>query len=367
MSLRIIDVPAPADPTKPTDRSALIDGVVELWRRWFIDLLGNEDLNDGADATAVAYATQKYSHKALVVAQSADQVGESGAVLGSAYLVFPTKDNRDSVSLDVGVDLGQSIDEVGDPLWDRAERIIREHGRHIVQTWTGHHRPAAGQPAIYAPGIDIPLPDDAYTQALRRWGFELEQAERHSVLQLTGDSARWSELRASGQAEADRSGYETVSWIGTTPVEYVDEMAVLRSRMSVDAPSADMEVEEEIWDAARVLQSDETAVRMSRTRITTAAREVRTGRLVAFTQIDAPQEHPASCYQEDTLVHGDHRGHRLGMLVKLTNLAVLAEHLPQIERVHTWNAAENEHMLAINTAIGFELASVWGAWQRRLD
>jgi hypothetical protein len=52
-----------------------------------------------------------------------------------------------------------------------------------------------------------------------------------------------------------------------------------------------------------------------------------------------------------------HRGHRLGLLVKLAMMELLATTEPQLERISTWNAQVNEHMIAINEAIGY---AVWG-------
>ena len=37
-----------------------------------------------------------------------------------------------------------------------------------------------------------------------------------------------------------------------------------------------------------------------------------------------------------------HRGHRLGMRLKLANLVALAEADPSRDRIYTWNADENE-------------------------
>ena len=59
-----------------------------------------------------------------------------------------------------------------------------------------------------------------------------------------------------------------------------------------------------------------------------------------------------------------HRGHRLGMLVKLSNLRRLRAEYPAVERVVTYNAAEIDHMLAINVALGFRPAGYDGEWQR---
>ena len=60
-----------------------------------------------------------------------------------------------------------------------------------------------------------------------------------------------------------------------------------------------------------------------------------------------------------------HRGNRLGMLVKILNLRRLAAEHPSVERILTFNAAENSHMLAINVALGFRPAGYDGEWQRR--
>ncbi|WP_407320279.1 hypothetical protein UQW22_07455 [Isoptericola halotolerans] len=41
------------------------------------------------------------------------------------------------------------------------------------------------------------------------------------------------------------------------------------------------------------------------------------------------------------------------MLVEALNLRALARTHPSVRRVRTWNAEENEHMLAIDVALGF--------------
>ncbi|MDF9876540.1 hypothetical protein [Cellulosimicrobium cellulans] len=55
------------------------------------------------------------------------------------------------------------------------------------------------------------------------------------------------------------------------------------------------------------------------------------------------------------------------MLVKVAVLDELARARPSSRRVHTWNAQENAHMLAINDALGFAPASVDAEWQLVLD
>ncbi|MFD1505858.1 hypothetical protein FE374_00355 [Georgenia yuyongxinii] len=79
-----------------------------------------------------------------------------------------------------------------------------------------------------------------------------------------------------------------------------------------------------------------------------------------------PGHRAAMAFQYNTLVRADHRGRSLGLLVKAVNLQLLAATNPAVRRVHTWNAGENAHMLAINEHIGFARASTEGVWQRRL-
>jgi RimJ/RimL family protein N-acetyltransferase len=59
----------------------------------------------------------------------------------------------------------------------------------------------------------------------------------------------------------------------------------------------------------------------------------------------------------NTVVTRKHRGHRLGLLTKIAMMELLATTEPQLERISTWNAETNEHMIAVNEAIGY---TVWG-------
>ena len=124
----------------------------------------------------------------------------------------------------------------------------------------------------------------------------------------------------------DSTGYRIVAWQGTTPERWSDDMAVLNTRMSTDAPSAGLDTTAEVWDAERVRTRDELRHRGSRLLLLAAAEHV-----------------------EDTLVLSDDRGHRLGMLVKHANLA-----------------AGNRHMLSVNEALGFVASGYEGNWQKRL-
>ena len=75
---------------------------------------------------------------------------------------------------------------------------------------------------------------------------------------------------------------------------------------------------------------------------------------------------PESAWQHDTLVVREHRGHGLGFATKVANLWALQERHPAVRSINTWNAAENEHMIAVNDAMGFEVVAHSVYWRKQL-
>ena len=136
--------------------------------------------------------------------------------------------------------------------------------------------------------------------------------------------------------------------------------------MSTDRPSGALHYDAEMWDADRVrhVEDEWKQAGQGLARGGGAAQGQRRTRRV-FGAADTPRQSPGWRSQDDTLVAKPHRGHRLGMLVKLLNLRRLMQEHPAVERVLTFNAAENDHMLAINVALGFRPAGYDGEWQRR--
>jgi hypothetical protein len=127
-----------------------------------------------------------------------------------------------------------------------------------------------------------------------------------------------------------------------------------------------MDWEGEDWDAARVREEEQTMARGGVQSAVTAALHSATGELVAYTVLNWRPGVPASIAQQDTLVTAKHRGRRLGTLIKVANLRRAQGRWPSARSVLTWNASENQHMLAINIALGFRPAGYEGEWQKRL-
>jgi hypothetical protein len=65
-----------------------------------------------------------------------------------------------------------------------------------------------------------------------------------------------------------------------------------------------------------------------------------------------------------TVVSRKHRGHRLGLLLKIAMMELLATMEPQLERIVTWNGQSNEHMISVNEAIGYTVFGPPTTWFR---
>jgi hypothetical protein len=136
--------------------------------------------------------------------------------------------------------------------------------------------------------------------------------------------------------------------------------------MSTDVPDADLGMPEEAWDAERVAREDERTAAKGWVMQVTAAQHTSTGELCAFNELTLGPDPTATTHQYDTLVLAEHRGHRLGMLVKTAGLIAWRSHHPDSPRVITYNAEENRPMLSINESIGFTAFAYEGAWRKDL-
>jgi RimJ/RimL family protein N-acetyltransferase len=164
-------------------------------------------------------------------------------------------------------------------------------------------------------------------------------------------------------ARAASAGYELVTWRDRTPDDLLEDRALLERRMTTDAPHGDLPVEEEQWDGDRVREYEATHVARGRTVLSAGA--VKDGRLVAFTDLQVSLAQPERASQAGTLVLREHRGHRLGALVKAAVLRDLAGQFPQTRRISTYNSDSNTPMVAVNEALGFRPAGHLSSWSRR--
>lgn len=256
---------------------------------------------------------------------------------------------------------------IGGALLAVVEDTARAAGRSVLESWAEHPEPAADAEVdrLAAPTGYGRIPLDRPARYYLRHGHTLEQVDRKSVLDIEASLPNVRTLLAEARAHA--AGYRVEQWMLPTPDAFRESFAWAKSRMSTDAPAAGLEIDEETWDLDRLARHEARFIDGGQTVLVTAAVHEPTDAVVAFNELCAGADPSATTQQMDTLVLREHRGHRLGQLVKCAGILRWHEVAPASARILTWNAEENRPMLSINEAIGFVPAAYIGAWKKVLD
>ena len=286
-----------------------------------------------------------------------------GVIVGRGIVETGVGDDADTSWVNVDVLPDYRGRGIGTALAEGVERLAREFGSRKAISYIAVPD-AAGERLPSPTGVgSIPAADFCVRFLLAR-GYRLEQIERGSrvALPVADLDARLAAALATTGAD-----YRLHHWVDATPEAWREDIAVLGNRMSTDAPSAGLEEPEEEWTVERVIAADERNLASPRTRLVTVVEHVPSGRLVGFTVFSVPPQTHRSVSQYATLVLREHRGHGLGMLLKVANLAHLARVAPGHPSITTFNAEENRHMLSINEALGFAPLASEGAFRKDLS
>lgn len=319
------------------------------------EILGTDDISPTAKEL-LAFFRDPFAPKRLFLAR----VG--GRVVGRAVYEWQPEEGATAAFLEVEVARDARRKGVGTALLRAIESAASADGLKVYQSWSLHLPPVSHdllRPPTGFGAIDADSPAVGFALAN---GYRIEQIGRMSRIDLPVDPALLAVKRAETAAFA--ADYDVVQWVGRCPEEWLGDMARLHQRMSTDAPSAGIEFAEEQWDESRVRNLDDMNEAGGRLNLTSAAVHVPTNQLVGYTDIALPEEEGRPATQEDTLVLKDHRGHRLGMLVKIANLELLGRVSPSTPRITTFNAEENRPMLDVNEAVGFVATAYEAAWKK---
>lgn len=272
-----------------------------------------------------------------------------GTVVGGCLLNLPTRDNLDNAAAHILVAPDHRRRGIGRALLGHLSAAASRHGRlRLVSE--------------IAEPLDASSPGARFAAAS---GARLALAEtRRRLVVGTVDATTLERLRA--QAWQRAGGYSVVQWLNSTPQRWLDDFAYLTGRMLIDEPLDDLKWGPEAYDAERIREQDASHRARDHDLVTTGACDA-AGRLVAFTQLVRCSEPGWYAEQWDTIVAPEHRGHRLGTLIKIDNLALARARHPDLRVVDTRNADSNPFMVEINEAIGFRPHDRWGEWQLELS
>lgn len=266
---------------------------------------------------------------------------DGDVLVGGCYADFPLEDNLDKVYAHVMV---------------APEHRRRGAGRLLVERLVARCR------------------EDGRTMLLEESSYPFEERETHGYLKFalsTGFSEANTEVvrilqlpvadelldRLAGESEPHHGGYRIETFLDDIPERYLPSYCHVHNQLALDAPTGEVDFEEESMSPESFRQSQQRMKASGQTRVSTVA-VLGEDQVVAYTDL-VVKENPADRVQQwGTLVHREHRGHRLGTAVKVANLRALQELFPDRTEVVTSNAEVNQNMVDINDRFGFRPVAV---------
>lgn len=261
---------------------------------------------------------------------------EGGPVLGVASVTMALDHNLHLLETVLLVPAGTDGDEAGAAtvraLLDRAIELARERGRRTVSVL-----------------VSEDLPDARYAPA--RAGKPVFTNLR-SVLDLTSvDRERFAAWAAPSPAN---ERYELVRWGDRCPDDLAGAYLAAAAAMD-DAPLEEAEYEFSPRSVERMRAREENSAALGVRRHVTAA-VTADGEIGGYTMFVAYPEEPGGLDIWDTGVARSHRGRGLGRRLKADATLWLLREYPDAKYVHTYNNHSNNHMIAINTELGYRPA-----------
>ena len=259
---------------------------------------------------------------------------DGDAMVGAARTDLSLLDNLHSAYSSIHVDPAHQRRGVGRALDGACVDAARANGRRLLMT------------EAFAP----PGADSAGLLFAEAMGYVAGIEDGMKVVDLIETEPTWDALE---ERAASRQGdYRIVTWVDHVPDELVDDYCVLNEAFFDEAPIGEMEIEPEKWDRKRVEEREARNARTGRHELAAAALSP-DGKMVALTEVMVNERVTVRGFQSGTLVDRNHRGHHLGLAIKLANHRLVRATYPDLRILLTGNAGVNAPMNVVNDALGY--------------
>lgn len=236
----------------------------------------------------------------------------------------------------------------GTALLAAAEERVRADGRTTILS------------EVYTP------PDAEEHPALRfarDRGYAVAGTEEVKVADLPATEHTWPGL--ADHAAERAAGYELVTWREHAPEEHLEEIARLYTRFLGEIPLGDLDLQPQVWSAQRIRESEQRWLAIGKHQVLVAALAP-DGTLAGYSNLFVTEGRPERAGIDSTLVLPEHRGHRLGLALKVRLHQETRAHHPGVRRIATGNAHVNSAMIAVNEALGYRVVETCLEMQKLL-
>jgi GNAT superfamily N-acetyltransferase len=281
-------------------------------------------------------------------------IGElDGRAVAHGSVGLPLLDNTTAADVAVGVLPEVRRQGLGTRMLEHVERVAAENDRTRLDAMVSWPYDGPSDGAGMA-GIEF--------GTAHGYSLGIGDVQREMVLPIGTDIVE----QLATEAAPYHPDYEIRAWVGPVPDELVQGWLELSATLITEAPTGDNEYESESTDVEAWRMREKILEEQGRTKYNCVALD-REGRVVAYTDLVTLAHDQPWVMQWGTLVHRDHRGHRLGLAVKAANLLQLLRSGAELNgrRLVTWNAEVNSHMIGINERLGFRPTARGGELQKR--
>lgn len=305
-----------------------------------------------ADRPVDAWPAWEVSRAALPVPRTDGrqvllQAVEAGDVVGAGTVFLFRLDNTHLAEADVYVAPGCRRRGVGSALLVELERLARADGRSVMVGTT------------FAP-VDAESPGSRFAAAT---GYPVASREEVKVVDLAAAPAGWGHLDAEVATMLD--GYTVRVFEEHVPDERVEDFCSLLSVFLGEVPTGDLDLRRMSWTRERLRSGEDRAITIGRLMVMAVA-VAPDGRLCGFSDVRLDRADPRHAAVGGTLVLPGHRGHRLGLAMKLATHRRLLELFPRCGYVETGNAGVNAAMNDVNARLGYQVVERALDVQKRL-
>nr|WP_209436399.1 GNAT family N-acetyltransferase [Kocuria subflava] len=352
--------------------------IAELVRRSRESVWGTGDLvNDAEDLFRDLH--DPWERVVLLTART------DGQLAGRAEVRLPLIVETRSAQIFLAVDPDHETGGVGSELLAAAESVAQSEARRVMVIHSEHPGPqdiqgdgrigsATGALPIIDPDAWISAADGSgrlpvanrQTRFAVRFGYELQTVSDVSRIRVPLDPHEHERLSSEVESHPGAEDYRIHTWMGAAPQNWLDSLAKLHERIPSDSFVPPRLWAEEPWDADRVRRTEALREENGDISLMSVVEHVPSRELVGMTEVVLPGPDASICFQDETVVLRDHRGRRLGLRLKLANLAALERQTPNVHSIYVWTHSGNIRMNWVNRRLGAQTLGRSAVWSRRV-
>lgn len=267
-------------------------------------------------------------------------------MVGAGLLTRTLRENLHAAMAFAFVRPDRTREGIGRRLVDELEVIAAGDGRTTIQS-----------EAYLPPGGTAPA--EAFAAAM---GYAVASREAIKELALADYVARRDGLAAEAGAARD---YRILTFDTVSPEEHLDSFGRLLGMLMTEVPLGELDLEASEWTRERIRDAEQRQVEIGR-HLLTAMAIAPDGQVAGVSDVRVDDSDHEHAQVGITIVDPAHRGHRLGLALKIATHDLAVSTYADLVRLDTSNAEVNTHMNAVNEALGYRTIETLLELQKRL-